>query len=260
MSRQDPHFSPGLLTPSGAEALQDLFRQVEITRKKVEELSPQIIDEFPAVLTSGSSGDHAWSEQTFNAGLRITKPSGRFGTTSFNPAVFADGSTATSFPLEVMLRRRNYAGTRGVVFEANTSTASSSSGGMTNVAYYTGTVDPAIDTGSHTIINQSGLTLGNYLLFGTFHCSATLTGTPASGTASQGVIVTPSGGASPLATPSNYSASWFWFPSGTQLTTVACYLSDITAFTFAVNFSSVTGGTWGFASAIGWDMGLYTSP
>ena len=86
---------------STAEAAADLQR-------KFDRSAPDEVEFFPAKITSGSSGKHAWTMQTFDAnGDREDHPNGRTGTTTSMPAVLLDGGTleTTLDSVPVWLRR-----------------------------------------------------------------------------------------------------------------------------------------------------------
>lgn len=117
----DEHISPGFLTPSAAEYLKRAARQVEDSRQQLANRVPTNDEkDFPAVITSGSGGYHAWTEQWFDAtGARYTKPGGRTGTTSVDPACLPDRSTIAAglLPFAVWLRRTIWDATYGVIYE-----------------------------------------------------------------------------------------------------------------------------------------------
>lgn len=114
----DTHISPGFLTPSAAEYLQRAARQAEQSRQTLAESVP-VADEkdFPAVITSGSGGYHAWTEQAFDEnGDRYTKPGGRTGTAASNPAC-NPARKPMDYPVEVWLRRTIWNATYGLIYE-----------------------------------------------------------------------------------------------------------------------------------------------
>lgn len=115
----DEHISPGFLTPSAAEYIKRAAIQTEQNRQKAAELIRNgDTADFPAVITSGAAGYHAWTEQAFGAdGLRYTKPGGRTGTAAVNPAVLPDRSTISSDTVEVWLRRTLWNATYGIIYE-----------------------------------------------------------------------------------------------------------------------------------------------
>lgn len=91
-----------------------LMRDVEQLRFDVDRMQFMGEDFFPAKVTNGQSGLHSWSEQTFNSdGTRRDLANGRFGTVTGldgatvtrNPARMPDGSTLTTFPAYVWLRK-----------------------------------------------------------------------------------------------------------------------------------------------------------
>jgi hypothetical protein len=124
----DQHISPGFITPGTAQKLTRQLAETERSRASREDEVHTIEGDFPAVITSGSGGYHAWTEQAFNNGARYTKPGGRTGTTSVNPACLPDRSTigAGKLPAEVWLRRTRWDATYGIIYEIIGGSGSSS--------------------------------------------------------------------------------------------------------------------------------------
>lgn len=90
----------------------------EAARREFEKRIPPLGELFPASVTSGSSGLHAWTRQTFDTdGTRITDPNALAGTTTWMPARMPDGSTIATFPYKCWLRRACDGGNLGTVFE-----------------------------------------------------------------------------------------------------------------------------------------------
>ena len=114
----DPRFTPGFLTGSAARAIAADHAQGADAKNQLDSLATKIDDTFPASITSGSLGLHAWTEQAFSTdGTRYTKSGGRTGTITYMPARMPDGSTLTVFPQYVWLKRAVVSDTYGPVYE-----------------------------------------------------------------------------------------------------------------------------------------------
>jgi hypothetical protein len=171
------HISPGFLTVGAANQIKRSIAETERLQQKAgEAMQYADVKDFPALITSGSGGYHAWTEQAFGPdNLRYTKPNGRTGTTTSNPAVLPDRSTLSSFPVECWLRRTMWSADKGVVYETVGLTAAGSSGGW----QYITTVDTPLSvntagTQGGTLYTFSGLDDGVYYLHGAMHCEATV--------------------------------------------------------------------------------------
>jgi hypothetical protein len=133
----DDHIPPGFLTVGAAANIKRSIAETDRLRQKAADAMVYAdVKDFPASITSGSGGYHAWTEQAFGTdGERYTKPGGRTGTADSNPAVLPDRSTLSSFPVECWLRRTQWSADKGVVYETVGISATSSSGGATYVDY-----------------------------------------------------------------------------------------------------------------------------
>ncbi len=113
-----PELTAGFLTAEQAQqmnaAMQAFANATSSGLQKVQKKD----DTFPASVTSGAAGLHAWTEQTYAAdGTRYTLPNGRTGTATYLPARMPDGSTLSSFPVAVTLRKAIRSETLGDVYE-----------------------------------------------------------------------------------------------------------------------------------------------
>jgi hypothetical protein len=114
----DEHISPGFLTPSAAAYLKRVALETERNRQQAAEMMRHAdVKDFPALITSGSGAHHAWTEQAFDEnGERYTRPGGRTGTASVNPAV-TPSRRPMDYPCEVWLRRTLWNATYGIIYE-----------------------------------------------------------------------------------------------------------------------------------------------
>jgi hypothetical protein len=123
----DDKIRPGIPTPSFARKIMELQRQAAENARALQKIQKPHNPTFPAVLTArtfdSATGWSAydWTEQQFSTnGLRETKPGGRTGTSTWQPAVsYGDGTVlgTSDLPKEVWLRERAHSATRGLVHE-----------------------------------------------------------------------------------------------------------------------------------------------
>ena len=172
-------FAPGFITASQAKALRETQAMTEANDRQFRTLARPIDDFFPAKVTNGSAGLHAWTEQTFDTNsARYTKPDGRAGivngvdgaTATWMPAHMPDGSTLTSFPQYVWLKRTVSTSRQCPEYEILVA-----AGGVGDPADVTLSGNVSLTGSQQTLVTITLPSTGLYQIIGTVTLQATLT-------------------------------------------------------------------------------------
>lgn len=100
--------------PGQSRELRQVRHDVAQLRFDLDRMGDVAVELFPALVSHGQNGEHAWQEQTFNSdGTRRTLTNAKFGevaglngaTVTRNPARMPDGSTLAGLPAEVWLKK-----------------------------------------------------------------------------------------------------------------------------------------------------------